>query len=57
MPEYLGKKYQYYAKAELKRYREVGYDKRFKNLEEDVRDYVLNHLANILIYINNNVVR
>lgn len=45
MPEHLKKKYQYYTKAEMKKLKDVGYDKEFVNLEIGVKDYVLEHLA------------
>lgn len=44
MPEHLKKKYQYFTKAEINKLREVGYKKEFTNLEEGIRDYVLEHL-------------
>ena len=44
MPEHLTKKYQYYTKAEMRKLREAGYDKEFRDLESGARDYVLNHL-------------
>lgn len=44
MPDYLKKKYQYYTKAEMRKLREAGYEKPFRNLEDGVKDYVQNHL-------------
>lgn len=44
MPEHLKKKYQYYTKANMQQIREAGYMKEFLNLEDGVRDYVLNYL-------------
>lgn len=44
MPEHLKKKYQYYTKAEMRKLREVGYNKEFMDLEAGARDYVLEHL-------------
>lgn len=44
MPENLRKKYQYYTKAEMGKLREAGYTKKFMDLEEGARDYVLEHL-------------
>lgn len=45
MPEYLKKKYQYYTRAEVKKLKQVGYDKEFYPLEKGVMDYVQNYLA------------
>lgn len=44
MPEHLKKRYQYYTKAEMKKLREVGYDKEFMDIEAGVRAYVLGYL-------------
>lgn len=46
MPESLRNKYQYYTRAEISKLREVGYDKKFIDLEAGARDYVLEHLNN-----------
>lgn len=45
MPENLKKKYQYYTRAEMKKLRDVGYDKPFMDLEAGASDYVLEHLC------------
>lgn len=45
MPEHLKNRYQYYTKAEMGKLREVGYELEFMNLEEGVKDYVLEHLV------------
>lgn len=51
MPEHLKNKYQYYTKAEMKKLKNVGYDKEFMDLEDGVKDYVLEHLnRNYKIY-------
>lgn len=51
MPEILREKYQYYTKAEMGKLREVGYTKKFLNLEEGASDYVRNHLEKgFLVY-------
>lgn len=44
MPEHLRKKYQYYTKAEIVSLRDAGYGKQFRNLDDGIRDYVINHL-------------
>lgn len=44
MPEYLKNKYQYYTKAEVTKLRNVGYEKKFTDLEVGVRDYVEKYL-------------
>lgn len=36
--------YQYFTEANMEKLRAVGYDKKFKNLEEGVEDYVKNYL-------------
>lgn len=44
MPEQLRGKYQYYTRAEIGKLKEVGYEKKFIDLESGVKDYVLKHL-------------
>lgn len=44
MPDTLRDRYQYYTMAEMEKLREKGYDGRFRDLEEGVRDYVQNYL-------------
>ena len=44
MPENLRTKYQYYTKAEMSKLREVGYNIEFMDLENGVKDYVVNYL-------------
>lgn len=45
MPEHLKEKYQYYTKAEMKKLRDVGYDKEFMDLETGAKDYVTKYLS------------
>ncbi len=45
MPVELRGKYQYYTQAEMGKLRAAGYDKAFTSLEEGVREYVQDHLA------------
>ncbi len=45
MPDHLRNKYQYYTKAEIKKLRDVGYDKTFLDIESGAEDYVQNHLV------------
>ncbi len=47
MPEDLKDKYQYYTKAEINLLRDAGYHDKFWELEDGVRDYVLNYLKKI----------
>ena len=44
MPETLRAKYQYYTEANIGKLRNVGYQKPFMDLQEGVRDYILNYL-------------
>ncbi len=46
MPETLRDKYQYRTEADISKLRSNGYDKPFTSLEDGIRDYVKNHLAN-----------
>ena len=51
MPEHLKAKYQYYTKAEMQKLIKVGYDGKFFDLENGVKDYVVKYLHNnFLIY-------
>ncbi len=50
MPEHLRQKYQYFTQADMNKLREAGYDKSFTELEEGVRDYVQNYMAQEDIY-------
>jgi len=45
MPEDLRGRYQYYTCAEMKKLKSVGYTEKFHTLEEGIKDYVQNHLA------------
>jgi ADP-L-glycero-D-manno-heptose 6-epimerase len=45
MPEILRDKYQYFTEADMHKLREAGYDKPFTELEDGVRDYVQNYMA------------
>ena len=45
MPEHLKEKYQYYTKAELASLRSAGYHYPFHSLEDGIKDYVQNYLA------------
>ena len=45
MPEMLREKYQYYTQANVDKLRKAGYDKAFTDLEEGVKDYVQNYMA------------
>lgn len=44
MPSGLAKRYQYYTCAKLEKLRNAGYTNDFYNLEEAVKDYILNYL-------------
>lgn len=44
MPETLRAKYQYYTEANIGKLRNVGYQKPFMDLQEGVRNYILNYL-------------
>lgn len=44
MPEDIRQKYQYYTCANTNKLRNVGYNKKFSNIEEGVKDYVINYL-------------
>lgn len=46
MPEEIRGKYQYFTKADIRKIRNLGYDKPTLSLEEAVKDYVLNYLEN-----------
>jgi ADP-L-glycero-D-manno-heptose 6-epimerase len=45
MPEALRPKYQYYTQASMQRLRAAGYSTAFTSLEDGVRDYVQQYLA------------
>ncbi|NQZ13362.1 MAG: ADP-glyceromanno-heptose 6-epimerase [Alphaproteobacteria bacterium] len=45
MPESLREKYQYYTQAEMQKLRDAGYSEEFTSLEDGVRDYVQNYMA------------
>jgi ADP-L-glycero-D-manno-heptose 6-epimerase len=45
MPDNLKEQYQYYSKANLSKLLEAGYKNNITSLEESVRDYVVNYLA------------
>jgi len=47
MPAELRGKYQYYTQAEMGKVRGAGYDKAFTSLEEGVREYVQDYLAQV----------
>lgn len=44
MPEELKEKYQYYTCADMRKLKDVGYNKEFTPLQHGVSDYVVNHL-------------
>jgi ADP-L-glycero-D-manno-heptose 6-epimerase len=44
MPEHLKGKYQYHTKADISKLREAGYKDEFMDVENAVKDYVVNHL-------------
>ncbi|MFN2428589.1 MAG: ADP-glyceromanno-heptose 6-epimerase [Cryomorphaceae bacterium] len=44
-PEDIRDKYQYYTQAEMDKLRSIGYEKPFTSLEDGVKDYVSNYLA------------
>ena len=46
MPERLRDKYQYFTQAEMNKLRAAGYTAPFLSLEDAVKDYVQNYLAN-----------
>lgn len=50
MPDHLREKYQYFTEADMKKLRAAGYDKPFTELEDGVRDYVQNYMAQEDIY-------
>jgi len=45
MPEDIREKYQYFTEAKMDKLKNTGYDKDFHSLEEGIRDYVTNFLA------------
>ncbi len=45
MPEQLREKYQYFTEADMNKLRAAGYKKAFTELEDGVRDYVQNYMA------------
>lgn len=45
MPDSLQDKYQYYTKASVDKLQESGYSRKYRSLEDGVRDYVQNYLA------------
>ena len=45
MPDQLQAKYQYFTEADMNKLRAAGYDKPFTELEDGVRDYVQNYMA------------
>ena len=45
MPENLQAKYQYFTQADMSKLRAAGYDQPFTELEDGVRDYVQNYMA------------
>ena len=45
MPEALREKYQYFTEADMSKLKAAGYDKEFTSLEEGVKDYVQNYMA------------
>lgn len=45
MPEELQEKYQYFTQADMKKLRDAGYDQSFTTLEDGIRDYVQNYMA------------
>ncbi len=50
MPQGLRAKYQYFTQADMDKLRAAGYDKPFTSLEDGVRDYVDNYMAQEDIY-------
>lgn len=49
-PEDIRDKYQYFTEANMSKLKSIGYDKPFHTLEEGVKDYVGNYLANNSYY-------
>lgn len=45
MPQELQEKYQYFTEADISKLQELGYDKPFTELEDGIKDYVLNYLS------------
>lgn len=45
MPNQLQETYQYYTKAEMKKFRETGFKETFYSLEDGIKDYVQNYLV------------
>lgn len=45
MPDHLQAKYQYFTEADMTKLREAGYKKPFTELEDGIRDYVQNYMA------------
>ena len=45
MPDALREKYQYFTEAKMDKLREAGYREEFYSLEDGIRDYVRNYLA------------
>lgn len=50
MPEQLREKYQYFTQANMSNLRQAGYDKEFTSLEDGIKDYVQDHMAQEDIY-------
>ena len=51
MPEHLRGKYQYHTRAEMDKLSAIGYNDEFMDVDEGVKDYVINHLAkNQMVY-------
>lgn len=46
MPEHLREKYQYFTKAEIGKLAKVSYSKKAADIEDGVKDYVINYLNN-----------
>ena len=44
-PEDIRNKYQYFTEANIKKLRDIGYNKKFYSLEEGIADYVKNYLS------------
>ena len=49
MPSGIKEKYQYFTQADITSLRQIGYQEKFYELEDGVKDYVQNYLSSKLI--------
>ncbi|ACF14991.1 ADP-L-glycero-D-manno-heptose-6-epimerase [Chloroherpeton thalassium ATCC 35110] len=55
MPEHLQGKYQYFTQADMSKLQQAGCPVTFGSLEENVKDYVQNHLMQPIPYLQSNI--